>query len=87
MFSLAALHLINVTTDPDLPYVNPHTYTLSRHINADARHKHAHNKAAERASGACVRVKEIEICVVTAGQLRGSDKQPTVRQDGGGQLH
>lgn len=27
-------------------------------------------------------VKEIEISVVTAGQLRGSDKQPTVREDG-----
>lgn len=76
-FSLAALHLINVTTDPDLPCVNPHAYTFA--INADSRHKHTQNKAewVER-----VWVKEIEISVVTAGQLRGSDKQPTVRQDG-----
>lgn len=28
------------------------------------------------------RVKEIEICVVTAGQLRHSDKQPRMRRGG-----
>ena len=46
MFSLAALHLINVTADPDLPRVNPHTST-----DSDPRHQHAHNEAggAERA--------------------------------------
>lgn len=32
---MATLHLINVTTDPDLPHVNPHTYTLA--INADSQ--------------------------------------------------
>jgi hypothetical protein len=32
----------------------------------------------------CAWVKEIQISVVTAGRLRGSDKQPTVRKDGRG---
>lgn len=52
------------------------THTLN--INTDSRHKHVHSKVewAER-----VWVKSIEISVVTAGQLRGSDKQPTVRED------
>lgn len=51
-------------------------------ISTEPRHKHVHTKTvwAER-----VWVKEIEISVVTAGQLRGSDKQPTESQEWGGE--
>lgn len=79
MFSPAALHLINVTTDPDLPYVEPYTYALA--VNADLRRKHARNEA-EGAERSGVWGREIEISVVTAGQLRRSDKWPTVRERG-----
>lgn len=81
MFFLNALLSIALSTDPDLCLcLCSRANTLT--ISAEPRHKHVHTKTvwAER-----VWVKEIEISVVTAGQLRGSDKQPTESQEWGGE--
>lgn len=82
MFSPAALHLINVSPHPDHTHVSLRSYVNSANVNW--RCKHAHNEAEglER-----VGVMEIEISVVTAGQWRNSDKQPTVRERMRGQFH